>query len=105
MRTGPIYYYMWSREKNRAMGAATTSAMTRNPAQPMHLKPHERLTVLRPEFHVRRSREGEYPAYLCEDRVAGRVILTQKLPELATYISSMTDASRTGSRPPACTTS
>ena len=41
------------------------------------------------EAHVRRGRDGKLNAYVCEDRVGGRVILAQKLPELASYCTEL----------------
>lgn len=67
----------------------TTSAMKGRPAQPMPLPPEQKLTHVRPEYHIRRGRDGKYNAYICEDRVGDRLILTQKLPELAEYCTKL----------------
>ena len=57
--------------------------------QPIKLKASEKVASLRPEYHIRRSRDGKYLAYCCEDRVGDQVILTQKLAELAQYCTRM----------------
>ena len=57
-------------------------------AQPIRLKPDERVSSIRPEYHVRRGRDGKHRAYICEDR-EGRVIMAQKLPELARYCTKL----------------
>ena len=65
-----------------------TSAFKGSPMQPMRLQPHQKVTNVRPEYHIRK-RDGKRLGYICEDRVGGRVILTQKLPELAEYCTKL----------------
>lgn len=62
-----------------------------DPMESFILEPHEKILKLLPEHHVRRTKDGRHVAYLCEDKVGSRVILTQKLPVLASYISSLCD--------------
>ena len=60
-----------------------------SPMQPIKINAGEKVATLRPEYHIRRSRDGKYLAYCCEDRVGSRVILTQKLPELAQFCTHL----------------
>ena len=57
--------------------------------QPIKLRPDETLAAIAPEYHIRRGRDGRYNGYICEDRVGSKVILTQKLPELAQYCTAL----------------
>lgn len=70
------------------MGVVTLTTME-NPARPRILKRDEKIASFKPEYHVRRGRDGKLNAYVCEDRVGGRVILAQKLPELASYCTQL----------------
>ena len=60
-----------------------------SPLQPILIQAHEKLASLRPEYHIRKSRDGRYLAYCCEDRVGSKIILTQKLPELAQFCTRL----------------
>ena len=75
------------------MVAVSVNAMKVNPKgsplQPIMLKTNEKLASLRPEYHIRKSRDGKYLAYCCEDRVGSKIILTQKLPELAQFCTRL----------------
>ena len=53
------------------------------------LGPGERLARLRPDYHVRRGRDGEHTAYLCEDKQRQHLICTQKLTLLAEHINEL----------------
>lgn len=53
------------------------------------LRPEERLARLRPDYHVRRGRNGEHMAYLCEDKQRQHLICTQKLTLLADHINKL----------------
>ena len=62
--------------------------------QPIKMMPGERLASLAPEYHIRKGREGKYHGYICEDRVGSKVVLTQKLPELAQFCSQLAGEQR-----------
>jgi hypothetical protein len=58
-------------------------------SQTTHLQKDERLTTLRPDWHVRRGRDGLHKAYLCTDKRGTHLICTQKLPLLAEHINRL----------------
>ena len=60
-------------------------------SQTTHLQKDERLTTLRPDWHVRRGRDGLHKAYLCTDKRGTHLICTQKLPLLAEHINDHED--------------
>ena len=53
------------------------------------LRPEERLAQLRPDYHVRRGKDGEHKAFLCEDKQRRHLICTQKLTLLAEHINKL----------------
>ena len=53
------------------------------------LRPEERLAQLRPDWHVRRGRDGQHKAFLCEDKRGQHLICTQKLTLLADHINKL----------------
>ena len=53
------------------------------------LRPEERLAQLRPDYHVRRGKDGEHKAFLCEDKQRRHLICTQKLTLLADHINKL----------------
>ena len=69
----------------------STNGFKSSPTQPMMLSPDQKLVGLKPEYHIRKGRDGKYYGYICEDR-QGRVILCQKLPELAHYCTKLAGA-------------
>ena len=56
--------------------------------KPLYLQPHQRLRTMRPDVHVRKSRDGHHVGYVCEDKYGGRVLVAQRLSDLADYICS-----------------
>jgi hypothetical protein len=57
--------------------------------QPIKMKRGEKLVDLSPEYHIRKSKDGKYLGYVCEDRVGSTVILSQKLPRLAQFCTRL----------------
>lgn len=53
------------------------------------LKPNESLVDLRADWHVRRGKEGQLKAYLCQDKRREHLICTQKLSLLADHINQL----------------
>ena len=53
------------------------------------LQPTEKLTKLRPDWKVRRTRDGDHRVFLCEDRVARQLLLAQKVTLLAEHLSKL----------------
>ena len=64
------------------------------PLQPIRMRAGEKLARIRPEYHIRKSRDGKYYGYICEDRVGSKLILTQKLPELAQFCTQLAGDSK-----------
>ena len=64
------------------------------PLQPIKMRPGEKLSSIQPEYHIRKSRDGKYYGYICEDRVGSKLILTQKLPELAQFCTQLAGDSK-----------
>lgn len=58
-------------------------------SQTTELRPQERLVKLRPDWHVRRGRDGEHKVFLCEDKRGEHLICTQKLTLLAKHINQL----------------
>ena len=56
-------------------------------SQTTTLRPGERLTKMYPDWHVRRGKDGELKAYLCEDKRGVHLLLSSKLSLLAEHIS------------------
>ena len=53
------------------------------------LAPEERLYQLRPDWKSRRTRDGEHRVFLCEDRHARQLLLSQKVTLLAEHLSKL----------------
>ena len=58
-------------------------------SQTTTLRPEERLAALRPDWHVRRGKDGEHKVFICEDKRGTHLICTQKLTLLAEHISKL----------------
>ena len=54
------------------------------------LRDGERLTSLRPDYHVRRGKDGALNVYLCEDKRKQHLLLSSKLKLLAEHIAIIT---------------
>ena len=53
------------------------------------LRPEERLTQLRPDWHVRRARDGDCRVFICEDKYGRHLLLAQKVTLLADHLSKI----------------
>ena len=53
------------------------------------LRPEERLTRIRPDWHARKARDGERRVFLCEDKLNRQLLLSQKVTLLAEHLSKM----------------
>ena len=53
------------------------------------LRPNEKLTQLRPDWHVRRSRDGDRKVFVCYDKHGRQILLSQKVTLLAEHLSKI----------------